>query len=292
MYSPVSQSKPESSEAGWAYDRYLFYDGEHFSLRYSGPAPGGGTVVVTFPDLIHDTEKDALGWGEGFLRKRGQPMVCVGIRQPNWYQDESFFEAMLALRSFIGPETELICYGSSMGAYGAILSANALVATRVVAFCPQYSIDQSAAPFERRFRTESQRIGPFRWETPDEFSSAVQYLVIFDPTHRLDSMQRRLFPSAPNWRDLPVPGSGHGPLSALLEMGLSNELFDVIVGRISIKDMRNIIRLSRLRSAGYVRRMGNKLAERQRPSAQIFIGLAAESGHKRLVRKWSSMLRG
>ena len=44
-----------------------------------------------------------------------------------------------------------VTYGNSMGAYGALLISRAIQATDVIAFAPQYTVDATIMPEERRW---------------------------------------------------------------------------------------------------------------------------------------------
>lgn len=274
-----------------APSKFIYEDDDCF-VRYRGPEEIGESVIVTFPDLIHPTTVDAPGWGEPFFLKRGRPVVSILQKKANWFQNPGFFEAMAKIREFVGPSGELICYGGSMGGYGAILGSGVLGATRVIAHCPQFSIDRLVAPFERRYPTQASEIGTFLWNVEDHYSASAQYLLLYDPTHKVDRQHRALFPMASNWINIPVPGSSHGTLPTLIEMGLSQQIFDLTVGTMSPVELRHAIRKNRATSYRYVRRMGNLSFLRHPEFSELFRSIADLRGYKKLQKKWTVSASG
>lgn len=264
----------------------IIYEDDDCFVRYRGLEEIGESVIVTFPDLIHPTTIDALGWGEPFFLKRGRAVISILQKKANWFQNPGFFDAMARIREFVGSTVELICYGGSMGGYGAILGAGALRATRVIAHCPQFSIDRSVTPFERRYPAQAEEIGAFIWNVADHYSASTQYLILYDPTHKVDRRHRTLFPMTPNWTSIPVSGSSHGTLPTLIEMGLSQQIFDLTVGTMTPVELRLAIRKNRAASYRYVRRMGNLSQLRHPEFGPIFHSIAERQGYKKLQKKW------
>lgn len=184
---PENEAQPEFGDVVFRNDAY--------TLRYSGPAPQAGMrVAMTFPDLIHPTEDGADGWGRPFLAKRGIPVLSLTYREANWYQSEQFFPAIDAARDFLGPDVSVTTYGASMAAMARSWAARRLGADRVVALCPQFTIEPEIAPFERRYRAEAERIGPFIHDISAELSDEIDYFVIIDPSHGIDTSHVKLFP--------------------------------------------------------------------------------------------------
>jgi len=277
----------------WTYQSTRVFENADYSLLYSGPDPKlVDRVVVTFPDLIHMTGVNASGWGESLFTKREQPVLCLIFNEANWYQSNGFFETLHAAREFVGAETNISTYGSSMGGYGAILASTALRADLAIALSPQFTVEQDIAPFERRYRAEAKRIGKFRHDVTSELNNKTNYVVVYDPTHKTDRLHEALFPQPKNWMRLPIPGASHGTLPTIVEMGATKELFDLTVGRISPREFRNSIRSKRRSSYRYIRRMGNKSAMRNSSTVVYFSDIAKKAGYDKLVSKWRVQLKG
>ncbi|MEJ2021295.1 MAG: hypothetical protein P8X43_04440 [Maritimibacter sp.] len=276
-----------------ALSRVIFQNDDYI-LRYEGPDPATvSRVVVTFPDLIHPAGPDAEGWGAAFLRKRGAAVLSLTFRKANWFQSPGFFPALDAARAFIGPDVAVSAYGASMGGYSAILAAARLQADRVGALCPQFTVQQDIAPFERRYRAEAAEIGPFIHDVAGELREGVRYFVMHDPTHRIDAAHLALFPKPSGWRQMVLPGASHGVLPTLIEMRAIQQLFDLIMGHASANTLRQAARAGRRGSVRYLRRMGNLCtrAPRRRVGLETLIDLARARGLGKFVKRWSAELQ-
>jgi len=285
------ETPQHSSDKSDVFTSRIIFQNANFALRYSGPDPKlVDRVIVSFPDLIHETGFEALGWGEPFFRKRNQPVIYVLFKNANWYQSEGFLDAMKAARTFLGTDIKISAYGASMGGYGAILAGKTLKADHVLALCPQYSIQQDITPFERRYRNQAAEIGVFRYDIDSEMDNKITYVVAFDPTHNIDRRHEAMFKRPEKWRRILLPGSGHGVLSNILEMTTKEDLLKLTLNQISPSDFRQALRQGRTSSLRYIRRMGNLSSRRQSRHTNIFIKLAQEKSFGRLVRKWQKAL--
>ncbi|MEJ2019041.1 MAG: hypothetical protein P8X51_12335 [Maritimibacter sp.] len=272
----------------------VIFQNDDYILRYEGPDPAMvSRVVVTFPDLIHPAGPDAEGWGAAFLRKRGAAVLSLNFVQPDWYQGAGFFPALDAARAFLGPNVAITTYGSSMGGYGALLAAARLGADRAVALCPQFSIAPEVVPFEHRYQAEAERIGAFRHDVGGELRDDISYFVVHDPMHRVDRRHVALFPKPSGWRQIPLPGAGHGVLPTLIEMGAHQTLFGLLVGQADEKALRQAVRAGRAGSQSYLRRMGNRCAQMPRRQAGLkhIIGLAEGVDLVKFARRWQEQLK-
>ncbi len=272
-------------------DPKVIFQNDDYTLRYSGPPlTDVERVVMTFPHRIHSPGANNAGWGEAFLRRRGAAVLSVLFEKVDWYQSPGFFPAMEAARAFLGDRIAITTYGSSMGAYGAILAAARLGADRVVAACPQFSIEPDVAPFERRFRGEAEEIGPFRHDVTGELHDDISYFVLHDPTHTIDRRHIALFSQPANWRDILFPGTGHNTLPAMVEAGMKDAVFALIMGQMDAHAVRCDIRKIRRNSTYYIRRMGN-LCARSPQRAQgraAFIDLAKKHGFTKFAKRWAA----
>jgi len=275
-----------------AYLSSTIFENANFALKYSGPDPSKvARAVVSFPDLIYPAGFEASGWGNAFFIKRGQPIICVLFKKANWYQSEGFFEAMRAARAFLGANVKISAYGASMGGYGAILAGKALKADHVLALCPQYTVQQDVAPFERRFRDQAREIGTFLYDIDAELDDAINYVVVYDPTHSIDRRHIALFKNPKKWTCIPLPGSGHGVLMNVFEMVSKDVVLDLIMNQIAPHVFRRRIRMGRVNSIRYIRRMGNLTLHRHHEFTKIFIDYARKNSNLKLVERWQETLR-
>lgn len=272
----------------------VIFRNNSYVLRYHGPDTARpDRVVITFPDLIHSTGEAAEPWAGRFLRKRGAAVLALTFEEANWYQSDDFFPALDAACSFLGPNLAITTYGGSMGGYAALLAGRRLKADRVVALCPQFSIDQSVAPFERRFRAEAQKIGPFKHDVKAELSDNIQYFVMYDPTHRIDQAHIALFAKPNGWQEIVLPGAGHGVLPTLVEMGATQALYDLISGGGDARALRQAARQGRCQSNRYLRRMGNLCSKnpRRKSALTTLVRIVRERGLNKLANRWSEALQ-
>ena len=267
---------------------------KNYFLRLYGPKPAtDGRIIVTFPDLIHPTGENAPGWGVGFLSKRGASVLAVTFAKATWYQSEGFFDVLDAARAFVGPDVVITAYGSSMGGYGALLAGKRLHADRVVALCPQFSIEQDVAPFELRYREQAKLIGRYNFNVKRELTDHIDYFTVFDPTHRIDRRHVALFPKTRNWHSVVLPGAAHGVLQTIIDLGAKETLFELLNGNMDARGFRTALRTGRSSSARYTRRMGNLCAAHPRLAKEnalkTFIDRARALKLEKFVKRWSAV---
>jgi hypothetical protein len=116
-------------------------------------------TLVTFTPWVSTVprnDKNADGFGEGLFQGHGINELHIVARLNHWYQCpvlKNFFEEYKSKNLDI----EFVCYGSSMGAFAALLYSPILEA-RCVSLSPQFSIDRNLVPFEKRWEKESRSI--------------------------------------------------------------------------------------------------------------------------------------
>lgn len=273
--------------------RHLIFSGTHMQVEYNGPSLetllGSDTprVVVAFPPFDYLLSLGLEGWGSRSFTKRGIAHICVFHRAEDWYQNDDFFEAMRACRTFLGPDIAITSYGFSMGGYGALLAAPTLQADRAVAISPQVSIDPEAVPFERRYKPQWQALGKWKHDLKAEIStSSAAYVVLFDPLHRLDRRHENRLPKPANYRRCLIHGVGHAGIQAMVEMKIQETFFDLLRGEATPADLRNAFRKNRENGFRYLRKVGTRLHEKGHPKARNLLEIAKAKGFRRLVKKW------
>ncbi|MBY8976840.1 hypothetical protein KHP62_13535 [Rhodobacteraceae bacterium NNCM2] len=212
-------------------ERYLF-TGQRYAARHVLPdaevtsalgIPADAPVVVTFWHAAAPVGLDGSGYGQGFFERRGIEAVHILNDRVDWFQHDEILDCLAAIRRELGPDRRIIAYGASMGGYGAILSSGPLVADKVLAIAPQFSIDRAVVPFERRWRVEAEEIGPFVHDITQLMREDAEVFVLYDP-RSVDRLQFELFPRGDGWHELALPFSGHLPAMALQEAGLLSRL--------------------------------------------------------------------
>ena len=148
-------------------------------------AGGGGTQVVTF-DSYHDVPGfDRAGFGESYFAAEGIPAIHIMSHDNDWFQHAELSAALTRVGAAATGAGRLLAYGSSMGGYAAIRSADASGADRVLALSPQYSVDPRKVRFERRWMQDQRRIR-FRRALDGPIRSAARIVVAYDPEIEAD----------------------------------------------------------------------------------------------------------
>lgn len=273
--------------------RHVIFSGAHLQLEYSGPTRAdlqrsvNPRVVVAFAPFDYLPPEEAEGWGSQSFSKRGIAHVCVFHRAEDWHQNDDFFEAMRACRAFLGPDVDVTSYGFSMGGYGAMLGAPALKATRVVAVSPQSSIDPTAVRFERRYGPQWAAMSGWKHDLPATVKGdTAEYIVCFDPLHKLDSKHEARLPKPAGYTRCLIHGAGHAGLQTFVEMNIQQVFFDLLNGTATPAEMRRAYRANRANSFRYLRKVGTRLHDRKHPKARRLFDLAKAGGHRRLIKKW------
>ena len=65
------------------------------------------------------------------------PAIFIVAKQNHWWQVEGLDELCASVKRFSRRFDRVVSYGSSMGGYGALLTAEAVGATHVLAVSPQ-----------------------------------------------------------------------------------------------------------------------------------------------------------
>ncbi|MEL6645846.1 MAG: hypothetical protein AAFQ79_18085 [Pseudomonadota bacterium] len=271
---------------GADWTRTLVTETADLRMVYWGPRDTRGLrIVVAFPPFDYPFDGD--GWGARSFAKRGIGHVCVFHRRPDWYQNDSFFDAMEACREFLAPAAGVTAYGFSMGGLGALLGARALGADRAVAITPQVTIDPSVPPRERRFVPQWEAMGPWQHDLLAHMDDNRRYIVLFDPLHARDRRQEALIPRVTGYERCLMHGAGHAPIQALAQMGVAEALFDVLTAKRSPRHLRQAYRAARPHGFRYLRKVGTELHARRHPMAARCLEHAERAGFRRLVKRWA-----
>ena len=177
--------------------------------------PGRGQrLVVTFDNLASLREtRDRTAWGQGFLQAQGFDILGVQIKRSDWFRDAGLIAALRDLHGdgFFARCPRVSLFGSSMGAYGALVFAPLAPGCTVMAFAPQRSLDRALCPWEKRYRYARTTYWtsdlPFGDAADGPPATARTYLA-FDPHHGQDRKHAAAL-AGPNTRLLPMPHAGH-----------------------------------------------------------------------------------
>jgi hypothetical protein len=242
--------------------------------------PGADTslLIVTFVPLEHPQTLDNAGFAAPLLRKLGISGLFFTVSDNNWYQTPDMPAALDAAAVYCRGFGRVVTYGSSMGAYAAVIASRALGADAIIAMTPQFSIDPAKVPFEQRWRRYASALD-FLWDDmPAGIAPNADLHILYDPVDALDAKQVALFrPHTRSMAALPLPFSGHPVLPHLIELELHSEVVEGLTrGTTSVRDLRQIVRARRAGSACYWAHRGLARARRH-PVDALFSLLRAEA---------------
>ena len=185
------------------------FDGDRLRARLTRP-PGDSTVLyVTFRQRLDDPGsfsddppvRQALALGLAHLHLQS--------RWNDWYLNPETSALEAALRTLRQGFTQARAVGYSMGGYAALRLAAALDLTQALVISPQFTLDRTILPAERRYREAAdfdRAIGDLaRHGKPDLYGA-----VVFDPSHPLDPLHTRLIrQTMPGMAPAPCMFGGH-----------------------------------------------------------------------------------
>ena len=248
----------------------ILHKGERYAvrLRLSNDAP---LAVVCFEYWLPQPSLDAEFAAERFFIHRGINAVGVLAAENDWFQHEEITAALLAIRTAL-PRHVLIGYGGSMGGYASINFADILGLHRVIAVCPQFSIDPARAPYETRWPAEAARIaatGGFLHDRIDRVTPPVEGWIVFDPAG-VDSLHAAAIGQRHNLRHVPVRLARHQEMRLLQQADLFTPmLLDMISGTFDAVAFSRSLRTGRRRSAAFWLALSAALLAHRRPGAAL-----------------------
>jgi hypothetical protein len=102
----------------------------------------------------------AVAFGADFISKHQLHGVFFQSKTNDWWRNESMPAALAAAAQLATRATRRIAFGSSMGAFGALVFGPILECTDYVAISPQASIDRAHVPWETRWGEEAGEFTP------------------------------------------------------------------------------------------------------------------------------------
>jgi len=191
------------------------FDGDRLRARLTRPRDGGTVLYVTFrqrldqPGSFSDDPpvRQALALGLAHLHLQS--------RWNDWYlnpETEALEAALCTLRQGF---TQARAVGYSMGGYAALRLAAALDLTQALVISPQFTLDRTVLPMERRYREAAafdRGLGDLARHGKPDLCGAM----VFDPSHPLDPLHARLIRQImPGMAPAPCMFGGHPATQAI-----------------------------------------------------------------------------
>lgn len=150
------------------------------------PGPQKVLVVTFSPAIERGESKPIRGFGEDYIAKLGYDTLCFISSDNHWWHVQEAVQAVEAAARICAEYDEVVGYGVSMGAYGALLFSKQLRLTRIIAAVPQYSIDPSARPFETRWAHFAKRVELPSAELVEAINPKSEIYFLYDPLFQPD----------------------------------------------------------------------------------------------------------
>ena len=174
-------------------------------LSFTGIGHAMGGLNVQKPEFF--------GTGRSF-----DNIVFVTDKTRSWGNQLNFDTIKDAIAPLIGART-VYSIGNSMGGFNAIVSTSYIATDMCIAFVPQYSVNPSLVPWERRWKVYTSRIQTFQFESVSGHMNDTTSYYIFSGGRGRDQMHAELFPVGDNIRHYSFPNIAHDVARTLKEMG-------------------------------------------------------------------------
>jgi hypothetical protein len=177
------------------------------------------TLYVTFRHRVPDPGRFSDPGPVSRAIHAGLAHLRIQSRWNDWFLNDetpALEAALVGLRSRFSTKLAL---GYSMGGYGAIRLAGALDLDQAILVSPQFTLDRTVLPTERRYpegKDFNGQLGSLdRYAKPD-----LAGVIVFDPFRSLDWIHATLITqSMPGLARAPLPFGGHPATNALGERG-------------------------------------------------------------------------
>jgi hypothetical protein len=238
------------------------FDGKDVVLRASTHTPSG-PLIITFSGMILPTHKP-IGFAEVPLNKSGINNLIFVANVSHWWQCDEMEHALAAAREFIRRTrpSHIAAYGSSMGAYGALLFSGELSCNQVLALGPQYSIDPRKVPFESRWQDIARTLNFTRDDMATALHSPAEKFILYD-NHSEDRHQVALL-HGNNVHALAIPFGSHTIGQYLVDTGQLKPVFNALISGTLGRDLPGIVknaRRARISSSFYMVSLLDKLEQ-------------------------------
>ncbi|MFS4580413.1 glycosyltransferase family 2 protein [Phaeobacter sp. C3_T13_0] len=225
-----SDSRFTEMRAHAAHRAGFFWEGEENALFFE---PFGKRLVVTFDNIHVVQQKDGQRWPWGY-KLLSQTLGCsvLGVlgSKRNWFRNPFVHDSFDRLRDsgFFKQFDEVLFYGASMGAFGALTYSQCAPGSKVFAIAPQTTLDRRIVPNEARWGWTAR----LDWDDRYADAAAATHLaddvvVLYDPYFAPDVDQvSRL--KGDNIRTMRMPFFGHQLPQALANMEILKPMLSEI----------------------------------------------------------------
>lgn len=195
------------------------FDGAFLRARLTRPRTGGSVLYITFRQRLDEPGTFSEDAPVRQALVRGLAHLHLQSRWNDWYLNPETPALEAALRALRSRFTEARAVGYSMGGYAALRLAAALDLTQALVISPQFTLDRTVIPRDRRYREAEdfdQTLGDLSRHGKPDLTGAV----VFDPSHPIDPVHARLITrTMPAMAPAPCMFGGHPATQAIRAAG-------------------------------------------------------------------------
>ena len=241
---------------------HIFYKNNQCSIEYFyGDGNPSKTAVFVFSSG-GNRDLEGNNFGGNFFVSNGFDVVAIRVSTDDWFQSipESVFED---INGFVSNNDikRRVGMGASMGGYGAIAFSKQFQFDLVLAYSPQYRIDQD---FDPRWKKNAEDI---KWKYPidiDTVSKTCNFFIIYDSKNldgeQFSRLQKVILPEKLNAKAIPY--SGHCSSIYLHQTGYLKEVSLQIVNHGNLRSLN--LKLNRHLSSAYIQNICEELERRKK----------------------------
>lgn len=232
------------------------FDGHLLRARLWMPGPPALGLYVTFRQRIADSGQFSETGPVQHALDQGFAHLHLQTRWNDWYLNDETAALEAAMAPVRARFARAHALGFSMGGYAALRLSAALGLDRAIAVSPQYTLDPSVVPQDRRY-SERHTFRAALGDLARHARPGLQGVVVFDPFRPLDRIHATLIRShLPGMHLAPLTFGGHPATSALSAVGGFRQLQDITLH--PAPSTRDVLRLHRQLREGSSRYWQNR----------------------------------
>ncbi len=189
--------------------------------RYTGQS---NRLIICFSGVGKDPEIDQPIEFVDTASNGGQDSVLfIRDTKRSWFNGERIVEDICEAIEFNRKklQSEVVnTLGHSMGGFGALVFPYFVKINKAVAFSPQFSVDPSIVPDERRWREHTEKISRFRVPYIERFLTDRTDYFVFHGNHHREQKQIELFQKHTQLRHYLLDNSSHNTPHAMKRAGI------------------------------------------------------------------------
>jgi hypothetical protein len=174
-------------------------------LSFTGIGHGMGGISVQKPEFF--------GTGRSF-----DNIIFITDKTRSWGNQVDFDSIKELLSPYI-EDRKVYSIGNSMGGFNSIISTNYIPTEVCISFVPQYSVNPSVVPWEKRWKEYTSKIQKYHFESVKNYMNDTTNYFIFSGGIGADHRHAKLFPVKDNIHHYSFHNIAHKVAVTLKEMG-------------------------------------------------------------------------